>query len=145
MFKDYYRRRFADLTGVPLTEADGLGDEAVVRALAQHGLEVPRALADYYSVAGRHPINRQHNRLYPIAELEWRDDRLVFLEENQRVAFWRLPRTEVGRADPVVWQAPNAGPLEWVPEGYRLSQFLMAMWRWQLDGVEEDAAPGTSS
>jgi hypothetical protein len=139
VFKGYYRRRLAELFGEPLAVDDGMGDEAVAKALRKRRLTVPRALSDYYAVAGRHWINRESNRLYPISELEWRDDRLVFMEENQWVAFWGIGRAEVGKSNPVVWQAPNAESLEWFLEAYRLSQFLMAMWRWQLTGVQEEA------
>jgi hypothetical protein len=145
VFKGYYRRRFAELFGEPLVVADGLGDEAVATALGKRRLAVPRALADYYVVAGRHRINREYNRLYPIRELEWRDDRLVFMAENQEVAFWGVPRAEVARANPVVWQAPAAETWEWFAEEYRFSQFLMAMWRWQLTGVQEPAEPSAAA
>jgi hypothetical protein len=147
VFKGYYRKRFVELLDDRLADADGLGDEAVAKALRKRRLVVPRALSDYYSVAGRHRINREYNRLYPIGELEWRGDRLVFMEENQWVAFWGIPRSEVARSNPVVWQAPDAEPLEWFAEGYRVSQFLMAMWRWQLTGVQEatEAEPGAAS
>lgn len=137
MFKSYYRRRFAELIDSPLTEADGLGNEVVARALADRRLTIPRALVDYYAVAGRHWINDQHNRLYPIADLDWQDGRLVFMEENQGVAIWGIPERDVNRPNPVVWQASNAELLEWFAEDYRLSQFLMAMWHWQITGVQE--------
>jgi hypothetical protein len=133
VFKEYYCRRFAEM-GESLTDADGLNDGEVAAVLAERKLVIPSALADYYAVAGRHLINRQHNRLYQIGELEWRGDRLVFMEENQCVAFWGIARADVATPDPVVWQAPNADPLVWFPEEYRVSQFLLAMWRWQLTG-----------
>ncbi len=138
MFDSYYRRRFAEL-GEPLTDSDGLGDAAVAAALAGRRLLVPAALSSYYAVAGRHWINRQHNRLYPAGELVWEGDRLVFMEENQCVAFWAVAGSDAEAPDPVVWQAPNTEPLSWFTEPYRVSQFLMAMWRWQLTGEQEAA------
>ena len=145
MFKGYYRRRFAEF-GEPLTDADGLGDDAVAGLLEERRLTIPSALADYYAVAGRHSINRQHNRLYRLEELEWQGDRLVFMEENQCVAFWSVARADADADDPLVWQAPNTEPLEWLAESYRVSQFLMAVWRWQLTGVQEpgESRPGAA-
>jgi hypothetical protein len=137
MFKLYYRRRFREILGAPLKESEGLGDEAVARALERRRLTVPRALADYYAVAGRHPINREHNRLLPIARLQWHDDWLVFMEENQNVVVWGMARADVGSSNPMVWQCSNAEPPQWFAEDYRLSQFLMATWRWTRRGVEE--------
>ncbi len=145
MLKAYYRRRMADITGEPLAPDQWLGDDAVAAAVACRGLVLPGALLDYYSVAGRHPINRQHNRLYPLDELTWEDGRLVFMEENQCVAFWAV--ADARRADPPVSTCLNQDPWEWRPEPdwhphpYRLSQFLMAMWRFQYEGVQEDPDP----
>jgi hypothetical protein len=142
VFKGYYRRRFREILGKPLMPAEGLGDAKVRTALRSRGMVIPRALADYYAVAGNHEINAAHNRLLSIEKLEWRGDRLVFMEENQWVAFWGIDRAGVKEANPVVWQAPNnePEPLEWYAEPYLLNQFLMAMWRWQETGVEEKAA-----
>lgn len=147
MLKAYYRRRMADITGEPLTPEHGLGDDAMAAAVARRGLLVPRALLDYYSVAGRHPINRQHNRLYPLDELTWEDGRLVYMEENQCVAFWAVAEADARRADPPVWTCLNGEPgvwrpePDWSPRPYKLSQFLMAMWRWQWEGVQEEPDP----
>jgi hypothetical protein len=141
MFKGYYRRRFRELLGKPLAPSDGMGDRAVAKAVRRRSLVIPRALSDYYAVAGKHEVNTEYNRLLPIEELGWRGDRLVFMEENQWVAYWGIDRAACREPNPVVWQAPNnePGPLEWYQERYLLNQFLMAMWRWQRTGVEEAA------
>jgi len=79
--------------------------------------------------------------LLPIDELEWREERMIFMEENQCVAFWGIDREGIKEPNPVVWQATNIETmaLKWYEEPYLLSQFLMAMWRWQVTGVEEKA------
>ena len=137
MFKGYYQRRFQEIFGKALAPEDGLGDGAVEEALRKRDLVIPLALADYYAVAGRHPINSQHNTLLPIEKLEWLDDKLVFMEENQVVVLWGIDRAKIGSTNPVVWQAPNIEPFEWYEEPYLLGQFLMAMWHWQECGVQE--------
>lgn len=141
MFKGYYRRRFREILGAPLRPADGLGDAMVTKALRRRRLVIPRALADYYAVAGAHEINTSHNRLLPIEKLQCGGDKLVVMEENQWVAFWGINRTAVHETNPVVWQTQNnePEPFAWYEEPYRLNQFLMAMWRWQMTGVEEKA------
>jgi hypothetical protein len=68
---------------------------------------IPRALFDYYSVAGGHWINEHHDHLRSIEELEWMDDKLVFLDENQRVVYWGIDRPDLKTADPIVWQGVN--------------------------------------
>jgi hypothetical protein len=105
--------------------------EAVSAEAERAGLRLPQALADYYAVAGSHTINEKHNRLRPIARLEWLDDRLIFMDENQRVAIWGIHRDDLAEDDPVVWQGVNGD------ENYRLSQFLMAMWQWTVTGEQE--------
>jgi len=72
-----------------------------------------------------------------IAELEWRDDKLVFMEVNQCVVFWGIRRADLEEADPVVWQGINGEPIEWYAEDHRLSRFLMAMWKWTMTGEDE--------
>src|SRR5262249_15038313 len=129
------------ILGEPLMNSDGLGDGKVAKALRRRSLVIPRALSDYYAVAGRHEINTAHNRLLPIEKLEWEGDWLLFMEENQSVGFWSIARAAVKEASPIVWQASTNAPqlLEWYAERYRLNQFLMAMWRWQETGVQEKA------
>ena len=94
-------------------------------------------MAEYYAVAGNHWINTNHNRLIPIGELAWADDRLVFMEENQAVAFWAVVRDGLSEPDSVVWEGMNGATVEWHPTKYRVSQFLMAMWRFVMTGEQE--------
>jgi hypothetical protein len=61
MFKEYYSNKFYEIFGSSLSPSDGLGDETVRAELSKIGFSVPRALTDYYSVAGNHHINREHN------------------------------------------------------------------------------------
>ena len=137
MFQQYYSDRFRDLFDSSPKPCVGLGGDAVRAKLAQAGLVIPAALFDYYSLAGRHWINENHNRLRPIEELEWMGDKLVFMEENQSVAFWGIQEADLGAVDPVVWEAVNGESIEWYAEGYRLSRFLMAMWNWTMTGEQE--------
>ncbi len=110
--------------------------------LARLGMVIPVALFDYYSLAGRHSINENHNRLRPIAELEWMEDKLVFMEENQCVVYWGIRRADLGENDPIVWQGVNGEPIEWYAENYHLSRFLMAMWKWTMTGEVEPPISG---
>jgi hypothetical protein len=78
MFKDYYNHRFQEIFGSLLQESDGLGDDVVQAKLAEQQIVLPKGLVDYYAIAGQHPINEEHNRLLPIEEIFWIDDKLVF-------------------------------------------------------------------
>jgi hypothetical protein len=141
MFKRYYSEQFSEFCSAPPEPDEGLGDDAVRAALAARGLTIPAALSDYYSLAGRHWINENHDLLLPIEKLEWTGDKLVFMEENQAVCFWGIDRADLGEADPMVWRADNEEPIRWQSENRRLSRFLMAEWTWNMTGEE----PGPES
>ncbi len=149
MVKEYYTYRFDRIFGMPLKPSDGVGDEVVRAGLATLGFSIPAALFDYYSVAGNHYINRDHNILRSLAELEWFGNMLVFMEENQTVAYWGVKQEDCALSDPIVWQGQTINPIEWeledgamewYAEDYRMSQFLMAMWNWTLTGEPEQPA-----
>jgi hypothetical protein len=141
MLKQYYYDRFGEIIDEPLEPGDGLGDAAVRTALAARGLTIPTALSDFYSLAGRHWINENHDLLLPIEKLEWMGDKLVFMEENQAVCFWGIDRADLNEADPIVWRANNEEPIRWRSENRRLSRFLMALWKWNMTGESGDAGP----
>ncbi|MCX2724213.1 hypothetical protein [Roseibium salinum] len=134
MFAEKYRQAFAGL-GLDLKPEHGMD-------LAPHAgildrLAAPVALRDYYEICGLHEINRLRNRLLPPEALAIRDGRLVFLAEEQECAFWGAARS--GATDPQVWQgvAVVADPnLHWFDEALLLSDFIIAMWRWELTGEE---------
>jgi len=71
MFKEYYTNCFSEILGLPLNSSDGLGDKAAHFELSRLGFSIPTALFDYYSIAGNHQINKQHNILRSLHELEW--------------------------------------------------------------------------
>jgi hypothetical protein len=136
MFAEKYRRAFADL-GLVLTREHGMD-------LAPHTgkldrIAAPLALRDYYETCGLHEINRLRNRLLPPETLAIGDNRLIFLAEEQECAFWGAAHSRA--ADPEVWQgvAVVADPnLHWFNEGLLLSDFIIAMWKWELTGEEPD-------
>jgi hypothetical protein len=138
VFEAYYRCRMAEIVGEPLQTVDGLGEPQVVAVLAGRALVVPRALLEYYAVAGNHWINTNHQRLISIEELEWEDTRLVFMVENQAVALWAVLQEDLSEPDPVVWEGMNGDVVEWHPTKYRVSQFLMCMWRFVMTGEQEE-------
>jgi hypothetical protein len=147
MFKEYYSNKFYEIFGTFLSPSDGLGEEVVGAELSKIGFLVPRALTDYYCVAGNHQINREYNILRSLDELEWFGDKLIFMEENQAIAYWGVRREDCNLDNPIVWQGQNIDSIEgeledtsmeWYSENYRISQFLMAMWKWMITGEQEE-------
>jgi hypothetical protein len=68
------------------------------------------------------------------------------MEENQAVAYWGVKQEDCSLHNPIVWQGQNINSIEreledetieWYAENYRISQFLMEMWKWLLTGEQE--------
>ena len=127
MFELLYESHFREIFGAEPEPADGLGDESVEARLRQRGLQIPEALFDYYSIAGYHWINKQHNRLRPIEELDWFIDWLVFMDDDQGLVSWGIHREDLGSPDPVVWQGIVGEEIDWLQEDLTISEFLIEM------------------
>jgi hypothetical protein len=129
MFEQFYSLNFREIFGSLPELADGLGDESVQARLAQRGLQIPAALSDYYSLVGYHWINKQQNRLRPIEELDWYEDWLVFMDDDQGLVSWGIQREDLCKPDPVVWQGVLGEEIDWFQENLTLSKFFVEMWR----------------
>jgi hypothetical protein len=115
-----------------VSHGNGYPTPAVEVVEKRLGIRLPEPLREYYLSVGRHKINRAHNRLWPPDALEISQGRLVFMEENQCVAFWGV-RSRTLAADPVVFQTTDLEDGDWVAES-ACSQFLPAMLCWQAIG-----------
>jgi hypothetical protein len=129
MFREFYVSYFFELFGGAPEPTDGLGEEAVEARLTKRGLRIPKALFDYYSLAGYHWINKKRNRLRPIEELEWHKDWLVFMDDDQGVVSWGIHKWDLNTPDPRVWQGVLGEETHWLQDSSTLSQFLMDMWK----------------
>jgi hypothetical protein len=129
MFQPFYTSHFREIFGSEPEPADGLGEESVEDRLAQRGLQIPKALFDYYSVAGYHWINRERNRLRPIEELDWYEELLVFMDDDQGIVSWGIHKQDLSNPDPVVWQGVLGEETDWLQDTSTLSRFLIDMWR----------------
>jgi hypothetical protein len=92
---------------------------------------MPRALREYYAKVGKHPLNQAYNRLLELPKLDIADDHLVFLDENQSVALWGVPRSHLAEDNPIVWQGENGKPIVWQSENLSVSEFLEINLYWQ--------------
>ncbi|MBN1255202.1 MAG: hypothetical protein JXA50_08020 [Deltaproteobacteria bacterium] len=129
MFELFYESHFREIFGSEPEPANGLGEEAVQARLAQRGLQIPRALFDYYSVAGYHWVNKKQNRLRSIEELDWYMDWLVFMDDDQGLVSWGIQRQDLSSSDPLVWQGILGEEIDWFQEDLTLSEFLIEMCR----------------
>jgi len=126
-----YIEALAPLIERPIGPGDGLPATLIETAERKSGLKIPAALREYYLVAGRLSLNKEHNRLYDPEELRLHEGKLVFMEENQRVVFWGMDEIACEQQDPEVFQANNEVRIVWYAEGLSFSDFIIKMWRWQ--------------
>ncbi len=129
MFRDFYEFNFFEIFGAVPEAADGLGEESVEARLTDRGLQIPAALFDYYSLVGYHWVNKQQNRLRPIEELDWYEDWLIFMDDEQGLVSWGLLKQDLRNPDPAVWQGILGEEIDWLQEDLPLSKFLIALWK----------------
>ena len=89
-FKQHYRKMF-DTLGYPLRSSHALAASTIDRAAERLNVRVPKALRDFYLVAGREKrFNHCHNRI--LGPKNWRvsKNKLIFMEENQWVVWWAV-------------------------------------------------------
>lgn len=117
--------------GYRLTVRDGRAESRIAAAEKRLGVGVPKALRDYYLVAGG---ERRFNHIFDrlLAPSEWFVDsgHLVFMEENQAVVFWGTVATADPAPDPPVFQGVNGDPIEWYQEHEKCSVFLLVTLHW---------------
>jgi len=130
-FKSYYRTIYATF-GYPLNERTAVSPEVLDAARKRLAVPLPRAVRDYYLVAGRERrFNTSHNRLLPPSKWTVDKGRLIFMEENQAVVYWGVSTRNPRGDDPRVWQGVNGEPITWYPEHRKCSVFLAVMLHYQ--------------
>jgi hypothetical protein len=131
-FKKYYQGIYSTF-GYPLTERDGVSANVMSAAERRLGVRVPAALRDYYAVAGRaRRFNTSLNRLLRPSHWCIERQRLIFLEENQKVFWWGVSTRNPRLDDPPVSQGINDDPIVWDRPDHRLcSVFLAVMLHYQ--------------
>jgi hypothetical protein len=130
-FKPYFRAIF-DRFGYPLKNGAKVPAEELSATEKRLGVPIPRAVRDYYLVAGRERrFNTCHNRLLPPKGWSIDKKNLIFMEENQTVVWWAVSTRNPRSNDPAVFQGVNDEPITWVREHRRFSVFLALMLHYQ--------------
>jgi uncharacterized protein (TIGR02996 family) len=118
-----YRTAFAALDR-PLKPRDGVPEKRVAEAERDLGIRLPRALRDYYLVAGSHRFNQTHHNLLPPRQWSLAYGAVMFLVENQGV--WQCGAKVNDRAgdDPAVLGKYEGTTDRW-RSPLRCSEFLV--------------------
>ena len=133
----FYNEMVHSILERPLTPEDGVLVVQIEVAERRLGMLLPLALREYYRVAGNlDEINANHNQLRSLGDLEFEDEYLIFMDENQGVMVWAI-NTKDEREDPEVWQRVLASPGQWYSEKATFSHFLHEMFTWTF-GLDED-------
>ncbi len=89
------------------------------------GIALPAPLRRYYqALGGSDQLNRAHEQLYALADLELEEDVLTFVDENQGVVYWGLDLSDESAEDPPVVVAADGEDI-WYPEELSCCQFLV--------------------
>ena len=130
-FKETYDEIAVACLGRHLSRRDSLSEAAVSRAEKRLGVRLPGAVRDYYRSAGKAAdLNTVYNSLYELDDLDFDGEYLMFMDENQSVVSWGIARSDLGQADPIVWQRNNTPPVEWYSEELSFSAFMASMFEW---------------
>ena len=137
---DLFRRLARRSLGVSLSEDHGVPDWELDAAETRLGCAIPDSLRGYYGVAGRFaPFTEAHNYVLAPNQLTVEGPYLVFMEENQEVVSWGIALSDLGEADPTVWQRVNTEPATWYSEEKPFSRLMVDMYEWYVEiGVWKD-------
>ncbi|MCE9545807.1 MAG: hypothetical protein K8T25_09865 [Planctomycetia bacterium] len=126
-FRSHYRSLFKAF-GYPLTPRTAIPSKQIAKAEKRLGMRVPKALRDYYLIAGRERrFNQPYCRL--LAPNKWFVDKqhLIFMEEYQNVLWWGVSLRNPRSDDPQISQGLNLEPISWHSERCKCSVFLTFM------------------
>lgn len=142
-YQSLYLQAFETL-GRRLKTEDEVPEAEILAAERRLGLQIPKALTDFYRSAGKaDDFNSSLDRLLPPGELAVASGKLLFMEENQAVVLWGTDAGAEQTDDPPVYQATNADPLVWEDVNDHCSVFLLVMLHWA--GAFAGAMPNAST
>lgn len=112
----------------PLSPGDGFGEEELEGAELRLGFPLPRALCEWYGLAGcRKDVWSRQDELLPPKRLYIADGVLIFYIENQSVVRWGVPLSERGQDDPPVVVEDDEPLGGWRTENASTSEFALQM------------------
>lgn len=112
----------------PLSPEDGFSEEELAGAERLLGFPLPRALREWYSLAGRREeVWSRQDELLPPEKCYIANGVLVFYVENQSVVRWGVQLSEQGHEDPPVVVEDDEAPGQWRTENASTSEFALQM------------------
>lgn len=119
----------ADLLQRPLLPGDGLHMAAIEMVEKSPGISLPEPLKEFYRLVGSHPLfMHSFQHFSSPSELLLKDDKLIFLRENQDVCYWSVG---INNSELPVYQTTDPDSNEWFEEEINLNDFLALMLYYQ--------------
>ena len=127
-----------DILGRGLDSNDGINLSVIEEEEKRLGVVIPDTLREFYQLLGGNLLfadGFQH--FAQVNELFIKDDKLVFLQENQSVVYWAIDLKD-GNTVVQTEDQDFSGVVEWVSEEFELSQFLEMMLYFQCVMSDEN-------
>ncbi|OJJ20541.1 hypothetical protein BKI52_18985 [marine bacterium AO1-C] len=115
------------ILGRKLLAEEGLDDKVIHQVEEKLSVEFPQVLKDFYACVGELPLFTEgHHHFLDLEDLLIKDEKLIFLAENQEVIHWAVDlsdaKTVYQTADPI-----EESDLVWYEEAFDLTRFLEMM------------------
>lgn len=141
------------LLGRALRPTDAVDPHAITKAEQALGLAAPRALREFYLLAGNaHDVTTVYDQFLPPADWSVQEGKLVFVEENQDVVRYGVDCGPGAGDDPPIWITTTGDATEWHPVCDSCSEFIATLLVWQCGfgealphGASGLAGPGTEA
>ncbi|MDQ0078944.1 hypothetical protein [Arthrobacter oryzae] len=119
-------------------EEDGLSEDELKVALADHQFQIPLVLKEFYqAVGGCEDLMEAYHYFWDPEELEVDDEGfLMFLEDEEEQFTWGFRVGDLGVPDPIVYRRNNARG-QWKSEEGTFSEFVFDMFEWAFNDEED--------
>jgi hypothetical protein len=120
-------------------EEDGLSEEELDKALAEHQFQIPLVLREFYlALGGCEDLMEAYHYFWDPEELEVDDEGfLMFLEDEEEQFTWGFRVGDLGIPDPIVYRRNNARG-QWKSDEGTFSEFVFDMFEWAFEDDEHE-------
>lgn len=132
------------ILGRKLETSEGLNPDTIISAEKKLNIEFPQALKDFYLNVGKIKLFTDAFEFFAQPkQIYIKNNKLIFLEENQAMLSWGIDLEELKRKDNIkVYQSPNVGESEnkvvWYAETLMLPDFLEMIMYYQAASGDTD-------
>lgn len=132
------------ILGRKLETSEGLNPDTIISAEKKLNIEFPQVLKDFYLSVGKIKLFTDAFEFFAQPkQIYIKNNKLIFLEENQAMLSWGIDLGELNRNDNIkVYQSPNVGESEdkvvWYAEALMLRDFLEMIMYYQAASADTD-------